>query len=194
MRSVDDLQFSQPRSSRSGVRARRRRAAWCPRWRCSPSGRAAPAAADLTAFLGVSPSPDTHLAKGAAVGMGLVIIGFEFEYSQLGEDAERAVPSLTTGSGNLLVQTPVPINGWQFYAALGGGLYRERLELCRDPRRHHRRAPSTPSRAFPPLRLPHLLALGRRCIEGPRFYAGQPASDSWPRPCPPPARGAGPND
>ena len=88
----------------------------------------APAAADLTAFLGVSPSPDTHLAKGAAVGMGLVIIGFEFEYSQLGEDVERAVPSLTTGSGNLLVQTPVPINGWQFYATLGGGLYRERLE------------------------------------------------------------------
>lgn len=88
----------------------------------------APAAADLTAFLGVSPSPDTHVAKGLAVGMGLVIIGFEFEYSQLGEDVERAVPSLTTGSGNLLVQTPVPINGWQFYATLGGGLYRERLE------------------------------------------------------------------
>lgn len=87
-----------------------------------------PAAADLTAFLGVSPSPDTHLAKGAAVGMGLVIVGFEFEYSQLGEDVERAVPSLTTGSGNVLVQTPVPINGWQFYATLGGGLYRERLE------------------------------------------------------------------
>jgi len=88
----------------------------------------APAAADLTAFLGVSPSPDTHMAKGAAIGVGLVIIGFEFEYSKLGEDAERAVPSLTTGSGNLLVQTPVPINGWQFYATLGGGLYRERLE------------------------------------------------------------------
>ncbi|MEO5821827.1 MAG: hypothetical protein ABIT71_15095 [Vicinamibacteraceae bacterium] len=87
-----------------------------------------PAAADLTAFLGVSPSPGTHLAKGAAVGMGLVVFGFEFEYSQLGEDVERAVPSLTTGSGNVLVQTPVPINGWQFYATLGGGVYRERLE------------------------------------------------------------------
>ena len=88
----------------------------------------APAAADLTAFVGVSPSPDTQFAKGLAVGMALVIIGFEFEYSQLGEDVERAVPSLTTGSGNLLVQTPVPINGWQFYATLGGGLYRERLD------------------------------------------------------------------
>ncbi len=88
----------------------------------------APAAADLTAFLGVSPTPDTHLAKGLAVGVGMVVIGFEFEYSQLGEDAENAVPGLTTGSANLLVQTPVPINGWQFYATLGGGLYRERLE------------------------------------------------------------------
>jgi len=88
----------------------------------------APAAADLTAFLGVSPSPDTHMAKGLAVGAGLVVIGFEFEYSHMGEDADKAVPSLTTGSGNLLVQTPVPINGWQFYATLGGGLYRERLE------------------------------------------------------------------
>jgi hypothetical protein len=87
-----------------------------------------PAAADLTAFIGVSPSPDSHLAKGLAVGAGLVVVGFEFEYSQLGEDAERAVPGLTTGSANLQVQTPVPINGWQFYATLGGGMYRERLE------------------------------------------------------------------
>ena len=88
--------------------------------------------ADLTAFVGVSPSPDSHVAKGLAVGAGLVIIGFEFEYSQLGQDAERGVPSLTTGSGNLLVQTPVPINGWQFYATLGGGIYRERLEELRE--------------------------------------------------------------
>jgi hypothetical protein len=42
------------------------------------------------------------------------------------------VPALTTGSGNLLVQTPVPINGWQFYATLGGGIYRERLEELQE--------------------------------------------------------------
>jgi hypothetical protein len=88
----------------------------------------APAAADLTAFLGVSPSPDTHVAKGLAVGAGFVIVAFEFEYSHLGDDADRLVPSLTTGSGNVLVQTPVPLGGWQFYATLGGGGYRERLE------------------------------------------------------------------
>ena len=38
--------------------------------------------------------------------------------------ARRSPPA----SGNLLVQTPVPISGWQFYATLGGGGYRERLE------------------------------------------------------------------
>ena len=91
-------------------------------------GLATPARAALTAFIGVSPSPEQHLAKGLAVGAGLVVVGFEFEYAELSEDADRDVPSLKTGSANLLVQTPVPINGWQFYATLGGGLYRERLE------------------------------------------------------------------
>ena len=87
----------------------------------------APAAADLTAFLGFSPSPASHGAKGLAIGGGLVIVGFEFEYCHLGDDLDQLVPSLTTGSGNLLVQTPIPINGWQFYGTIGGGGYRERL-------------------------------------------------------------------
>ena len=88
----------------------------------------APASADLTAFLGFSPSPGTHGATGLAIGAGLVIVGFEFEYSHLGEDLDDLAPSLTTGSGNLLVQTPVPIAGWQFYGTVGAGGYRERLE------------------------------------------------------------------
>jgi len=89
---------------------------------------AAPAAADLTAFLGLSPTPERHLAKGVAVGAGLVIIGFEFEYCEISEDAPEGVPSVRTGMGNLLVQTPIPVKGWQFYGTIGGGLYRERLE------------------------------------------------------------------
>jgi hypothetical protein len=95
-------------------------------------GQAAPARADLTAFIGVSPTPEQHLAKGLAVGAGLVVVGFEIEYCRLSEDVESGVPSLTTGSGNLLVQTPVPINGWQFYATLGGGIYRERLDELQE--------------------------------------------------------------
>jgi hypothetical protein len=84
--------------------------------------------ADLTAFIGVSPSPDRHLAKGLAIGSGLVIVGFEFEYCEISEDVPEGLPSVRTGSGNVLLQTPIPINGWQFYGTVGGGLYRERLE------------------------------------------------------------------
>jgi len=32
----------------------------------------------------------------------------------------------------VLVQTPVPISGWQFYGTLGGGGYRERLDLRQE--------------------------------------------------------------
>ena len=36
--------------------------------------------ADLTAFLGVTPTPNSRPARGFAVGMGLLIVGFEFEH------------------------------------------------------------------------------------------------------------------
>jgi hypothetical protein len=90
-------------------------------------GIATPAAADFTAFLGLSPSPETHLAKGLAVGGGLLVVGFEFEYSHLSEDTSELVPSVRTGMGNVLLQTPIPVSGWQFYFTVGGGVYRERL-------------------------------------------------------------------
>ena len=92
----------------------------------------APAAADLTAFIGFSPSPASHGATGLAIGGGFLIVAFEFEYSHLGDDVEDRAPSLTTASGNVLVQTPVPISGWQFYGTLGGGGYRERLDLRQE--------------------------------------------------------------
>ncbi len=89
---------------------------------------AAPAFADLTAFVGFSPSPERHPGWGAAIGSGLLIVGFEIEYADLKEDRTEGVPGLKTGMGNLLVQTPVPIHGWQFYGTVGGGVYRERLD------------------------------------------------------------------
>ena len=92
----------------------------------------APAAADLTAFIGFSPSPASHGATGLAIGGGFLIVAFEFEYSHLGDDIEDRAPSLTTASGNGLVQTPVPSSGWQFYGTLGGGGYRERLENLQE--------------------------------------------------------------
>ena len=85
------------------------------------------AAADLTAFIGLSPTPETRSVRGFGVGFGLLIIGFEFEYAHAIEDDEALSPSLHTGSGNVLVQTPIEISGIQLYGTAGGGFYRERL-------------------------------------------------------------------
>lgn len=85
------------------------------------------AAADITAFLGVSPTPDNRMVRGVSVGFGVLIIGFEFEYANTMEDATAGSPGLQTGSGNLLVQTPIEVSGISLYGTVGGGLYRERL-------------------------------------------------------------------
>ena len=86
-----------------------------------------PASADITAFLGITPTPENRAVRGLAFGFGLLIIGFEFEYANASEDAVEGLPQLQTGSGNLLIQTPVEIAGMQFYGTTGGGMYRERL-------------------------------------------------------------------
>ena len=86
------------------------------------------AAADITAFLGFNPTPTNRLAKGFAIGTGLLIVGFEFEYARSNEDITEGSPSLTTFMFNGLVQTPVPIARMQFYGTAGGGIYRETLD------------------------------------------------------------------
>ena len=86
-----------------------------------------PARADLTAFLGLSPTPDNRGARGFSAGVTMVVIGFEGEYSQILEDEIESLPSLRTWSGNVFVQTPVEISKVTPYATIGGGAYRERL-------------------------------------------------------------------
>jgi len=86
-----------------------------------------PAFADATAFLGSTITPANRPAKGVAFGIGLLIVGFEFEFSSTDEAIDEAAPALRTGMGNVLVQTPFPIAGMQFYVTTGAGLYRERL-------------------------------------------------------------------
>lgn len=86
-----------------------------------------PASADVTAFIGITPTPENRALRGFAIGFGLLVIGFEFEYANTVEDALEALPSLQTGSGNVLVQTPVEVSGVQLYGTAGAGLYRERL-------------------------------------------------------------------
>ena len=88
------------------------------------AGTASPARADITAFLGLSPTPENHAVRGVSAGISLLVIGFEFEYAQISEDLTEALPGLKTYSGNVLVQTPTST---QLYATIGGGGYRENL-------------------------------------------------------------------
>jgi hypothetical protein len=85
------------------------------------------AAADATVFLGVNPTPENRIVRGFAVGITVLVVGFEFEYATSSEDLEEGSPQLRTGMGNLIVQTPFPIGGVQFYGTAGVGGYRERL-------------------------------------------------------------------
>ena len=97
---------------------------------------AAPAHADLTAFLGAQGNPSTRLTRGVSAGSGFLVIGFEGEYAQAsGEDDCSALlgspcaPSVRTVMFNGLVQTPKGIiPGTQLYATIGGGYYRVRYE------------------------------------------------------------------
>ena len=85
------------------------------------------ASADATAFLGTNPTPVNRVTTGFGVGIGLVIVGFEFEYGHTRENLDELAPRLRTYMFNGLLQTPFPIAGMQFYGTAGGGVYRETL-------------------------------------------------------------------
>ena len=93
---------------------------------------AAPALADATLFIGSTTTPANRTAKGLAVGVGLLVVGFEFEYSDTREEPRDQAPRLRTGMGNVLLQTPFPIAGLQFYVTTGGGGYRETLGTTQE--------------------------------------------------------------
>jgi len=83
------------------------------------------AKADVTVFLGTTTTPTNRAVKGFAGGIGLVIVGFEFEYASTSEDPDSLAPSLKTTSGNVYAQTiGLP---FQLYLTTGTGFYRERL-------------------------------------------------------------------
>lgn len=92
----------------------------------------APAYADVTAFIGANTTPANRQVRGFAVGVGLLVVGFEFEYANTPDDPAAVAPSLKTGMGNLLLQTPFPLFGFQPYFTTGGGIYREELGTHKD--------------------------------------------------------------
>lgn len=90
----------------------------------------ASAHADITAFWGLSPTPETRSTRGFSAGLNLVVVGFELEYANTAENLAKGAPSLTTGMINGLVQTPT--SGTQFYLTAGGGFFRESLGGSRE--------------------------------------------------------------
>ena len=93
---------------------------------------AAPARADITAFIGANTTPANRQVRGGAFGFGVLIIGFEGEYAFTPDDPRAAAPSLKTGIANLVLQSPVPFFGIQPYFTTGGGFYQEELGLHSD--------------------------------------------------------------
>jgi hypothetical protein len=87
----------------------------------------ASAYADATLFVGATTSPANRSTKGFAIGAGLLVIGFEFEYADTTDDLAARAPSLKTGMGNMLLQSPVAFAGIQPYFTIGGGMYQEEL-------------------------------------------------------------------
>src|SRR2546428_588329 len=98
---------------------------------CSLAPRAA--FADITGFIGTTTTPANRALRGFAFGAGLLVVGVEFEYADTTEDPMVGAPSLRTGMGNVLLQTPFAILGFQPYVTTGGGLYREQLGSHEDP-------------------------------------------------------------
>ena len=95
-------------------------------------GITAPAWADATVFVGANTTPVNRAVKGFAIGMNRTIVGFEFEYASTSEDFTVLAPSLKTGMGNLVLQPPLGVAGFQPYVTAGGGLYREELGAVAD--------------------------------------------------------------
>ena len=82
----------------------------------------APANADLTAFAGANATPSNRPVKGFAAGLSLLVIGFEFEFSDTAADEMAGAPGLRTGMFNLLLKTPFGISGLRFYGTVGGAM------------------------------------------------------------------------
>jgi hypothetical protein len=88
---------------------------------------AVPARADVTAFLGANTTPANRQVRGGALGFGLIVIGVEIEYAFTPDDVTAKAPALKTGMGNLVLQTPIAVFGFQPYFTTGGGFYQEEL-------------------------------------------------------------------
>jgi opacity protein-like surface antigen len=138
---------------------------------------AVPARADLTAFIGANTTPANRQARGLALGFGFLIVGAEFEYSYTPDDVTAAAPSLKTGMGNILFQTPGAIMGFQPYFTMGVGIYEEELGTHSDTSVGFNTGGGVKISLAGPVRLRvdyRVFKLGSGALDSPahRFYAG----------------------
>jgi|SRR5579862_5920969 len=84
----------------------------------------APAAADGTAFLGLSPTSNARSASGAALGFKFIFLDFEFEYAHMTEGLASNTPGFSSGMFNIALETPTKT---KIYLTAGGGLTHENL-------------------------------------------------------------------
>jgi hypothetical protein len=140
----------------------------------------ASAFADATVFIGANATPSNRPVKGAALGLGLLIVAFEFEYAATDEDVDTAAEpaaALKTGMGNVLLQTPVAIFRLQPYFTTGGGIYRETLGTHQETGVGTNVGGGVKVSVLGPLRLRldyRVFKLGSGALHSPahRFYAG----------------------
>ena len=136
-----------------------------------------PARADITAFIGANTTPANRQVRGAALGVGLVVIGFEAEFAYTPDDLAATAPSLKTGMGNVILQTPVAFMGFQPYFTTGAGLYQEELGAHSDTGIGFNTGGGVKVSLAGPIRLRvdyRVFKLGSGALNSPahRFYAG----------------------
>jgi hypothetical protein len=137
----------------------------------------ASARADATAFIGSNTTPSRRPVTGFAVGLGLLIVAFEFEYATTTDDVAALAPALKTGMGNVLLQPPFAIFRLQPYFTTGGGMYRETLGSHQETGVGTNVGGGVKVSLAGPLRLRvdyRVMKLGRDALNSPahRVYAG----------------------
>lgn len=137
----------------------------------------APARADITAFIGANTTPANRQVRGGSLGFGLLVVGVELEYAYTPDDVAALAPSLKTGMGNLILQTPMALMGFQPYFTTGAGIYQEELGLHSDTGVGFNTGGGVKVSLAGPIRLRvdyRVFKLGSGALNSPahRFYAG----------------------
>ena len=89
-----------------------------------------PAFADITGFIGTNTTPENRRVTGLAVGGGLLIVGFEFEYGSSPESADDLAPS-SARNGQLAADAGCDLR--LSAASDNGGVYTKRWTHARRP-------------------------------------------------------------